>query len=101
MEPIPAVAPPIPAPPIPAPPIDIPAPAPPVPSSGSGGGVGWFTIALLVIAIALLIAIIVIGRNIGVFRDVPKKEKETFEVMDSGPSPSCRTSDLFGLFPAL
>lgn len=92
---IPAMPAPMPAPIPPPPPVDI----PDVPSSSDGSGVGWFTIALLVIAIALLIAIIVIGRNMGIFRDVPKEEKkETFEV---GPTPSCNTRDTHAIFPTI
>ena len=86
---------PMPMPP-PPPPVDI----PDVSGSSGGSGVGWFTIGLLVIAIALLIAIVVIGRNMGIFRDVPKKEekKETFEV---GPTPSCNTRDTHAIFPTI
>ena len=94
---IPAAMPaPMPMPP-PPPPVDIPDVAP---SSSGGSGIGWFTIGLLVIAIALLIAIVVIGRNMGIFRDVPKEEKKK-ETFESGPSPSCNTRDTHAIFPAI
>lgn len=84
--------------PIPAPtPIPAPAPAP------SSGGFGWFTIALLIIAIGLLVAIVLIGRNLGIFREKPAEEqtKETFTVVNSGPAPSCNTKDTYAIFPSL
>ena len=99
---VPPLPTPAPAPvPIPAP---MPAPMPTPPSSPpSSGGIGWFSISLIVIAIVLLIAIVIIGRNLGIFREAPQEEqkKETFVVGNSGPDPSCNTKDTYAIFPSL